>query len=92
MALTTDREGMRKALDAMRIGRDPRIAAADFILTPDWAECYNGVSYGGIAWGDYGLRPGDKIQAEWHDHTRRQIAVRVTLREEAPTFVDLMAA
>lgn len=86
MALTTDRDGMRKALDAMRIGRDPGIASADFILPLcelGWKE---------PSWGDYGVRQGDQVQ--WMvDHIRDTIQVRVILRQEAPpTFVDLMAA
>ena len=92
MALTTTREGMRKALDAMRIGRDPSIKTAEFVVTPDWAACLYSRGMGAIHWPDYGLQPGDKYEAEMCSDDRDAIHVRVTLREEAPTFVDLVAA
>jgi hypothetical protein len=85
MALTTNREGMRKALDAMRIGRDPRIAGADFILPLS--------EFKGMAprWAEFGVQKGDHVRWE-QDRFSDTIAIRIVLREEAPTFVDLMAA
>ena len=85
VALTT-REGMCKALDALRINPDPLTDVADFILplcVLDWKD---------PSWDDFGVRQGDRIQ--WMgDHIKGTIAVRVILRQEAPpSFVDLMAA
>ena len=91
MVQTTNREGMRKALDALRIGRDPGIAAADFILEPDWNQFSLKAGVSVQAWTDYGVLPGDVVQWARENYSDR-IAVRVILRVEAPTFVDLMAA
>lgn len=90
MALTTDREGMRAALDALRIGRDPGIAAADFIIDAYFAP-RPPMFRGSLDWSQHGVLPGDHVEWVQSAHDKR-IAVRVTLREEAPTFVDLMAA
>ena len=86
MGQTTNREGMRKALDALRIGRPADIAAADFNLVLNPGDCRPSIS-----WADFGVREGDKVQWVRDAHTDA-IAVRVILREEAPIFVDLMAA
>lgn len=85
MALTTDRKGMCKALDGMRVGRDPGIAGADFRLPMS--------EFKGLPprLADFGILKGDRIQWEV-DRFSDTIAIRVVLREEAPTFVDLMAA
>lgn len=91
MAPTTNREGMRKALDAMRIGRDPSTKVAEFAIDDMSELLREGGTYRSDL-RDFGIRPGDEVhwRADWRIG---MLFIRVTLREEAlPTFVDLMAA
>jgi hypothetical protein len=90
MATTTTREGMRKALDALRIGRPADIAAVDFTLDAMFDAPPKTVG-GRLDWSEYGVLQGDHVQWVMDDRSAA-LSVRIILREEAPTFVDLMAA
>ena len=91
MATATTHEGMRNALGALRIGRGPGIAAADFCLTDAYHDHPRELFGGRPDWRDWGVLPGDKVEWEF-DMRKAELSVRVVLREEAPSFVDLMAA
>lgn len=97
MVLATTPEGMRKALGALRIERDPSITVADFSLKYqeiDRSHIGGRLSSSPIreSWADFGVNPGDQVT--WVvDYTKNRLTIRVTLREEAaaPSLVDLMA-
>lgn len=88
---TTDRAGMREMLDDLRIGRDPAIGGADFILPRSEFHGPRSWRLHEQTWADFGVLPGDHVQWREDSHSDT-VAVRVALRPEPATFVDLMRA